>query len=196
LFKTHLGSAHSFAAMRSNRSSCQAQTSDGNLAARGGRWSAQHRKKAIAGWLVFVILAVVAAGSVGTQTFDENDDEVGESGRAGAAVSDHFPEKEDESVLVQSQNGARTDDAEFEQVVQTVVSRLENTQHVRNVQSPYAEDSQGALSEDGRSALVRSTFPPRTPTSWSRRWRPSRNSTGWMPGSGLSSSAAPAPTRH
>ena len=28
-----------------------------NIAARAGRWSAQHRKKAIIGWLAFVILA-------------------------------------------------------------------------------------------------------------------------------------------
>jgi hypothetical protein len=91
--------------MQSNRSSCHAQTSDGNLAARAGRWSAQHGNKAIAGWPVSVILAVVAGGSVRTQTFDESDYGIGESGR-DAAISEHFPDKEDESVLVQSQNGA------------------------------------------------------------------------------------------
>ncbi len=130
-----------------------------NIAARAGRWSAQHRKKAIVGWLVFVILAVFIGGSVGTQTLDDSDYEIGESGRADSAISDHFPEKEDESVLVQSQNGARTDDAEFRQVVQSVVTRLEGTENVRNVQSPYAEDSQGALSEDGKSALVTFDLP-------------------------------------
>ena len=30
-----------------------------NIAARAGRWSAQHRKKAIIGWLLFVALATV-----------------------------------------------------------------------------------------------------------------------------------------
>jgi uncharacterized membrane protein YdfJ with MMPL/SSD domain len=133
--------------------------SSNNIAARAGRWSAQHRKKAIVGWLVFVILAVFIGGSVGTKTLSDDDYEIGESGRADSAVSNHFPDKEDESVLVQSQNGARTDDAEFRQVVQTVVARLESTQNVRNVQSPYAEDSQGALSEDGRSALVTFDLP-------------------------------------
>jgi uncharacterized membrane protein YdfJ with MMPL/SSD domain len=133
--------------------------SDTNIAARAGRWSAQHRRKAIVGWLVFVILAVFIGGSVGTNTLDDDDYEIGESGRADAVVSDHFPNKEDESVLVQSQNGARTDDAEFRQVVQSVVVRLERTENVRNVQSPYAEDSQGALSEDGRSALVTFDIP-------------------------------------
>jgi uncharacterized membrane protein YdfJ with MMPL/SSD domain len=133
--------------------------SDKNIAARAGRWSAQHRRKAIVGWLVFVILAVFAGGSVGTNTLGDDDYEIGESGRAESVVSDHFPNKEDESVLVQSQNGARADDAEFRQVVQSVVARLERTENVRNVQSPYAEDSQGALSEDGRSALVTFDIP-------------------------------------
>ena len=135
------------------------QRSQNNIAARAGRWSAQNRKKAIVGWLVFVILAVFAGGSVGTQTLGDDDYEIGESGRADSVVSDHFRDKESESVLVQSQNGARTDDAEFRQVVDTVVTRLENTRNVRNVQSPYAEDSQGALSEDGRSALVTFDLP-------------------------------------
>jgi uncharacterized membrane protein YdfJ with MMPL/SSD domain len=127
---------------------------DNNIAARAGRWSAQHRKKAILGWLAFVIIAVFIGGSVGTKTLGDDDYEIGESGRADSAVSDHFPDKESESVLVQSQNGARNGDAEFRQTVQTVVARLEDTKHVRNVQSPYAKDSQGTLSEDGKSALV------------------------------------------
>jgi uncharacterized membrane protein YdfJ with MMPL/SSD domain len=135
------------------------QRTHNNIAARAGRWSAQHRKKAIVGWLVFVILAVFIGGSVGTKTLGDDDYEIGESGRADSVRADHFPNKEDESVLVQSQNGARTDDAEFEQVVQRVVARLERTENVRNVRSPYAEDSQGALSEDGRSALVTFDIP-------------------------------------
>ena len=125
-----------------------------NLAARAGRWSAQHRKKAIFGWLAFVILAVFIGGSVGTKTLSDSDYGIGESGRADKAVSNHFPEKESESVLVQSQDGARNSDAQFRQTVGTVVTRLEDTKHVQNVQSPYAKGNQGTLSEDGKSALV------------------------------------------
>jgi uncharacterized membrane protein YdfJ with MMPL/SSD domain len=130
-----------------------------NIAARAGRWSAQHRKKAILGWLAFMILAVVIGGSVGQQTLSDDDYEIGESGRADSAVSEHFPDKESESVLIQSPNGARNDDPEFREVVQTAVARLERTENVRDVQSPYAEDSQGALSEDGKSALVTFDLP-------------------------------------
>jgi hypothetical protein len=33
-----------------------------SFAARAGRWSARHRKKAIAGWFLFVILATFVRG--------------------------------------------------------------------------------------------------------------------------------------
>ena len=125
-----------------------------NLAARAGRWSAHHRKKAILGWLAFVIAAVFIGGSVGTRTLDDADFGIGESGRADKVASDHFREDADESVLVQSQNGARTGDAEFRGVVSDVVARLEATRHVGTVDSPYGRDNAGQLSEDGRSALV------------------------------------------
>ena len=88
-----------------------------NLAARAGRWSAQHRKKAILGWLAFVILAVFIGGSVGTKTLSDEEYGIGESGRADKAVSAHFPDKDSESVLVQSQNGAKNTSPEYRQVV-------------------------------------------------------------------------------
>ena len=134
-----------------------------NLAARAGRWSAQHRKKAIFGWLAFVIAAVFIGGSVGTKTLGDSDFGIGESGRADKAVSDHFPDKGAESVLVQSQRGARTDDASFRAAVDDVVGRLERTKNVRNVSSPYGPDSAGQLSEDGRSALVTFELPGDNP---------------------------------
>ena len=84
-----------------------------NLAARAGRWSAQHRKKAIFGWLAFVIVAVFIGGSVGTRTLTDDEYGIGESGRADKAVSAHFPDKASESVLVQSQNGASNTSPEY-----------------------------------------------------------------------------------
>jgi RND superfamily putative drug exporter len=38
----------------------------GGLAARAGRWSAANRKKAIFGWLAFVLVALFAGMSSGT----------------------------------------------------------------------------------------------------------------------------------
>ena len=130
-----------------------------NIAARAGRWSAQHRKKAIFGWLAFVIVAVFIGGSVGTKTLDDSDFGIGESGRADDAISAHFPDKGAESVLIHSRDGARTHDPEFRSVVEEVAARLERTKNVRNLSSPYRRDNAGQLSEDGRSALVTFELP-------------------------------------
>src|ERR671911_3177764 len=94
-----------------------------NLAARAGRWSAQHRKKAILGWLAFVAIAVVIGGSVGTRTLDDADFGIGESGRADKVVSDHFKDKGAESVLIQSRDGMRTTEPQFRSVVDDVGAR-------------------------------------------------------------------------
>src|SRR5262245_59255279 len=134
-----------------------------NLTARAGRWSAQHRKKAIFGWLAFVIAAVFIGGSVGTKTLGDSDVGTGESGRADKAISHHFPDKGSESVLVQSRDGARTNDPQFRAVVADVVGRLERTKNVRSVSSPYGRDNAGQLSEDGRSALVTFELPGANP---------------------------------
>ena len=57
-----------------------------NLAARAGRWSAQHRKTAILGWIVFVVLATVLGGKVGQNDIDESARGSGESKRGDMIV--------------------------------------------------------------------------------------------------------------
>ncbi len=130
-----------------------------NIAARAGRWSAQNRKKAIVGWLLFVILAVFIGGSIGTKTLDDVDDNgIGESGRADTAVSQNFPDKASESVMVQNKN-ASAGDPEFKAVVADVEASLRDAKGVRNVSSPYGNGNQGQLSEDRHSALITFELP-------------------------------------
>jgi uncharacterized membrane protein YdfJ with MMPL/SSD domain len=133
-----------------------------NLAARAGRWSAQHRKKAIFGWLLFVVLAVAIGGSVGTRTLSDAEYGVGESGRAEEAMDAAFPDEASESVLVQNE-GATTRGPEFRAAIGDVVNRLERTKHVTDVQSPLARANEGQLSRDGHSALVTFEIPGATP---------------------------------
>ena len=45
---------------------------NGNLAARMGRWSADHWKAATFGWLAFVLVAFGLGGMVGTRNIDQN----------------------------------------------------------------------------------------------------------------------------
>ena len=124
-----------------------------NFAARAGRWSARHRRKAIAGWLVFVVLAVVGGGAVGTNTLDYDRAGVGDSGDADRLVADSFPDDEPETVLVQSRDSSlKAESPAFRAAVADVEQRLESTAHVRGVESPY--ETEGRVSDDGRSALV------------------------------------------
>jgi uncharacterized membrane protein YdfJ with MMPL/SSD domain len=126
-----------------------------NLAARAGRWSARHRATAIIGWLVFVVLAVMVGGSVGTESIEDEDQGVGETRDADHAIADAFPENAEETVLIQSEDsGVTADNAAFRTVVDDVARKLQSTPNVVDVESPYFAGSEGAISEDGRSALL------------------------------------------
>jgi uncharacterized membrane protein YdfJ with MMPL/SSD domain len=126
-----------------------------NLAARAGRWSSQHRFKAISLWLVFVVLAVFAGNAISTETLDE--DGVRESRAADDAVAEAFPDRVDETVLVQNE-ALTADDPQFQATVDDVVTELRATENVEKVASPYAADS-GQISADGHSALVTFKIP-------------------------------------
>jgi uncharacterized membrane protein YdfJ with MMPL/SSD domain len=123
-----------------------------NVAAKMGRWSAQHRKKAILGWLAFVIAAVAIGGAVGTNTLEDEDIGSGDSQKADKITAEAFPESADESLLVQSTNGARTGDPEFKAAVRDAIATISRQTGVQEVEDPYRTD--GAISSDGRSALV------------------------------------------
>ena len=73
-----------------------------NVAARAGRWSSQHRRAAILGWLAFVVIAVFVGGAVGTKHIPQDNNGVGESGRAQQILHDEFPQPANEQVLLQS----------------------------------------------------------------------------------------------
>ncbi|HEY7794731.1 MAG TPA: hypothetical protein VIA10_12060, partial [Gaiellaceae bacterium] len=116
-----------------------------NLAARMGRWSADHWKTATFGWLAFVVVAF-ALGMAGTKSIDPNAPGPGESGRMDRILDAGFKRPAEESVLVQS-SSLRTNDPAFKAAVADVVSRLSRLDVVQNV-------STGQTSPDGHSALV------------------------------------------
>ncbi len=124
-----------------------------NLAARAGRWSSQHRKAAIFGWLAFVVVAVLIGGAVGTKHIPQDNDGVGESGRAQQVLHDQFPQPANEQVLVQS--ATRTiGDPSFRTAVQDVTRRLDALPTVQNVRSPLLTANRGEISQDRHSVLI------------------------------------------
>src|SRR5262249_89078 len=124
------------------------------LAARAGRWSAQHRKKAIWGWLAFTVIAFALGNAVGTKTQDQAQSGVGESGRAERTLDGSFPKHQVEQVLIQSSNST-ANEASFRAVVTDVQRRLAAVRYTQNFDSPYAPANAGQISADGHSALVR-----------------------------------------
>ena len=125
----------------------------GNIAARAGRWSAQNRKKAIFGWLAFVLIALFAGSAMGMNQVSHNSGP-GESGRAGAAIERSFPKDDgaQEQVLVQKKGDVS--DAQFRSTIDEVATKLESTQHVQDVTTPLHRGNAAQLSPDGKSALV------------------------------------------
>jgi RND superfamily putative drug exporter len=127
-------------------------SSNHNIAARVGRWSVQHRRKAILGWLVFVFAALAIGFNVIPQKeIEQNTGMPGESGKAGEVLNDAFPKKSSESVLIQSRT-LKASDSQFKDAVGDVSQRLHRVEGVIDIDSPY--DKGGSISKDGHSALV------------------------------------------
>jgi RND superfamily putative drug exporter len=121
-----------------------------SFAARAGRWSAQHRRTAVIGWILFVVLATVVGGRIGPNELDESASGNGESKRGDMIVeAAGFPERSGEQVLVQ---GTRSDDPAVTAAVSDVVRRLERIDGVTGIKAPLA-------SKDGRSVVVSFTLP-------------------------------------
>jgi RND superfamily putative drug exporter len=132
-----------------------------NLAARAGRWSAQHQRTAILGWVLFVVLAAVVGGKVGPNDLDESASGNGESKRGDMIVeAASFPDRAGEQVLVQGKGTAGADDPRVTAAVRDVVRRLERIEGIVAIESPLDPATRvNTVSRDGRSVVVNFEMP-------------------------------------
>jgi uncharacterized membrane protein YdfJ with MMPL/SSD domain len=124
-----------------------------NLAGRMGRWSARHRKKAIFGWLGFVVVAFALGIVSGTTQIEQATSGVGESGRVEKVLHEEFQQPAGESVFLQSDELTVKDPA-FRAAVDDVVARVSGLDVVTNVRSPLDPENAGQIGQGGRAALV------------------------------------------
>jgi len=126
-----------------------------NIAARMGRWSANHWKTAVFGWIAFVVAALLVGQLVGTKNIDQNDANVGQSHRADRILRDagFQSDPQTEIVLVQSTTLAAGAPA-FRAVVHDVVSAVRPFKTIENLRSPYDAGRGDLISQDGHTALV------------------------------------------
>jgi RND superfamily putative drug exporter len=116
-----------------------------------GHWSATHRRTAIFGWIIFVVVAVLAGQSIGSNKIHGADDFAGEAGRAEHTLEDAGLRPNSEHVFFQSKT-LTIRDPQYRAAIQQADARLSRAKDVRNVVSPLNGDA--AVSADGHSALV------------------------------------------
>ncbi|MEV0266061.1 MMPL family transporter [Streptomyces sp. NPDC050617] len=115
-----------------------------NLAARLGVWSTRHRRTAIFGWLLFVVLASAVGGMVGTSEMSASEQGAGDSARAAKILDDAgitHPAAESVMVTSAAPDGWRAAARDLAHVI-------EGTGEVTGVAAPLP-------SADGKSGLVR-----------------------------------------
>jgi MMPL family len=126
-----------------------------NLTLRAARWSAAHRRKAVLGWLAFVVVAFGIGSVAGVVKMTTSDYAIGDSGAADRVLAREFPNQRSlEEVLIQSRTGSRLAPAQLQAAVNDLVTRLSRTAAAASIRSPLDAANAEQISKDGRSALV------------------------------------------
>ena len=116
-----------------------------------GGWSATHRKTAVFGWLLFVILATVIGGAVGQKQLSDAQQGVGGSAQALQILQNAGLSAPAAEMVLVHDSAQTADAAGFRQAVDQVLTAVRATGQTEDVQSPY---SAGLISKDGHYALV------------------------------------------
>ncbi len=122
------------------------------LAARAGRWSATHRKTAIALWFAFVAMSIVVGGQVERKDIKDIDYFNGESRVAEQALAKHLPKPLAQENVIVSSRGLRAGDVAFDRAVEDVRRRVASAPSVTGVRGPNVRE--GTISPDSHAALV------------------------------------------
>jgi RND superfamily putative drug exporter len=105
------------------RSTTKARKS--NLAAEAGRWSAKHRRKAILGWLAFVLVTFVAGGLVNQRHLTQAEMSNGQSAQGLRAHRGGFPQARERAGARSRRRSLRIGGPALTAAVQDVVTRPE-----------------------------------------------------------------------
>ncbi|RNG17935.1 MMPL family transporter [Streptomyces botrytidirepellens] len=113
------------------------------LAVRLGGWSTRHRKSAIIGWLLFVVVVAVVGGMSGSRQMTNSENGAGDSARAQKVLEDAgLSTPAGEMVMLRS-----TDPDGWRAAARDLTARLEKTGETARIQPPVR-------SAGGREGLV------------------------------------------
>src|SRR4051794_29792812 len=114
---------------------------------RVARWSAEHPWRAIAAWVLFVLLATVGGGMVGNKQIVDDSNPRTDSGRADRIVtSGHFQDAAVENVLFTTRSGA-LDAGTAKAATAEVTSKMKALAQVGSVEP-------SVTSKDGKAVIV------------------------------------------
>src|SRR5215475_3763202 len=122
-----------------------------NIAAVVGGWSARHRVVAVAGWVVFVVVALMLGSWAGQRHMTEDQYAKGDSARA-IQILDEAGLKPPAAEMFLVTGVGDTSTPALRAAVADLVARLQATGQVTDVVDPFAN---GLVSGDGRSVLVK-----------------------------------------
>ncbi|MFE9010133.1 MMPL family transporter [Streptomyces cyaneofuscatus] len=114
-----------------------------NLAARIGVWSTHHRKTAVLGWLLFVVLAAGIGGATGMVEMSDAENGAGDSARAEQILQDAGLAKPAGELVMVSAPAA----GEWEAAAAALADAVRDTGAVRDLAAPLP-------SENGKDALI------------------------------------------
>jgi uncharacterized membrane protein YdfJ with MMPL/SSD domain len=129
---------------------------NGGIAGRAGRWSSRHRWIAIAGWILFVVIAthIQIPGGHGAQKLTRTEELDGQSAAANRTLDRAgFDRPAAEQVLVQVRSGKVTGATGRAAIAETV-RVVRATGLARDIRSPLPVAGRSQISRDRRSALV------------------------------------------
>ncbi|HLY94397.1 MAG TPA: MMPL family transporter [Gaiellaceae bacterium] len=130
-----------------------------NLAGRAGRWSAEHWKRALFGWLVLALLAMGLGNFAGHVQMRDSQAAAGETARALSMLEQAgLKPPATESVLVQSRRYT-ADDPVMQVAMGSVAQTLSGLKNVQNIQNPLIKRGGGGqISSDRHSVLIQFTI--------------------------------------
>src|SRR5436190_7566872 len=120
------------------------------LAARLGGWSAEHRKRAIFGWIALLVVAV-AVGNVGAKKLSAAGETTGDSARAARLLDrGGFKQPAAEEVFLHVHGSGSIRTPAGQQAARDVIAAITATHAVKDIRSPFDAGNSGQISRDGR----------------------------------------------
>ncbi|MEK8170441.1 hypothetical protein NKH77_14960 [Streptomyces sp. M19] len=135
-----------------------------SLAVRLGGWSTRHRKIAIIGWLLFVVVVAVIGGASGSQELSKSENGAGDFAKAEKILEDaNLDTPAGERIMLRS-----TEPDGWRDAADDLAGKLEKTGEAARIQE--AVRSKSGL--EGVIAFEIKGDPETAGTGWTRSWTP------------------------